>query len=143
MKVLFLDIDGVLNCKDTVNRYDGFIGIDPYLVAIFNRIIFATDAKIVLSSTWRLAKFSRDEVRRRVMDFIDVTPRLSKPGDMSSTGRGLEINAWLKEHPEVKKYAILDDDSDFLPDQPLFQTTWEKGLTDEIANKVIKHLNSK
>ena len=135
LKIIFLDVDGVLNCKETINRYDGFIGIDPFLVAIFNRIIFATDAKIVLSSTWRLGKFSRDEVRQRVMDFIDVTPELKGV-------RGLEINTWLKDHPEVKKYAILDDEGDFLTGQPLFQTTWEKGLTDEIANKVIKHLNS-
>jgi len=136
MKIIFLDIDGVLNCKETVNRYNGFIGIDPFLVAIFNRIIFATDAKIVLSSTWRHAKVSRDEVRRRVMDFIDITPNIG-------TMRGDDINAWLSKHRDIKKYAILDDDSDFYPGQPLFRTTWAKGLTEEIAERVINHLNKK
>lgn len=54
--------------------------------------------------------------------------------------RGDEINDWLAKHPEVDKYAILDDDSDFYDDQPLFKTTFKDGLTDEIAEAVIEHL---
>lgn len=135
MKVLFLDIDGVMNYEGTNNK------ICPKAVAILNRIISETKAKIVLSSVWRLSETMRKEVRDAGVDFIGITPYLPKEERMSSVGRGLEINAWLKDHPEVTKYAILDDDSDFLPDQPLFQTTWEKGLTEDIANEVIKHLN--
>lgn len=138
IKVIFLDIDGVLNSKDTIQRWEdgSFIGIDPYLVAIFNRIIFATGAQIVLSSTWRLHEDGREEVRKHVMDFIDVTPSIGYGH------RGTEVKDWLDRHPEVEKYAILDDDSDFLPHQPLFQTTWEHGLTEEIAKDVINFLNS-
>jgi membrane-bound lytic murein transglycosylase MltF len=42
----------------------------------------------------------------------------------------------------VERYAILDDDTDMLPEQlpNFFQTTWEEGLTEEIAEKVIAHL---
>lgn len=141
MKIIFLDIDGVLNSKETAQRHRGVIGIDPYLVAIFNRIIFATNAKIVLSSTWRLGKETRNEIRKQVMDFIDVTPRMPLRGGAEMKERGKEVRAWLKDHPDVEKYAILDDDSDFFDYQPLFKTTWEKGLTEEIAKKVIKHLN--
>lgn len=136
MKVIFLDIDGVLNNKETMQRHRGFIGIDPYLVAIFNRIILATDAKIVLSSTWRLEKVFQDEVRKQVWDFIDITPRL--PNEK----RGTEVKVWLDKHPEVERYAILDDDRDFLEGQPLFKTTWDEGLTEEIAKQVIEYLNS-
>jgi len=138
-----MDVDGVLNSRETIHRQraNSILGIDPYLVAIFNRIIFATDAKIVLSSTWRLGKETRDEVRQQVMDFIDITP------DLHDKPRGEEVKEWLdvqsaKSDFVVVKYAIIDDDSDFLPDQPLFQTTWEKGLTEEIAKKVIEHLNN-
>ena len=151
-KIIFLDIDGVLNSKETVTRSSrckSIIGIDPYLVAIFNRIIFATDAEIVLSSTWRKAKSSRAEIRKRVMDFIDVTPVINDEYAV----RGDEVEAWLEKNigkfyhstREEKnlKYAILDDDSDFYHWQPLFKSTWEKGLTEEIAEKVIKHLNTK
>ena len=58
--------------------------------------------------------------------------------------RGDEIQEWLDEHPEVEKYAIIDDDDDMLPEQEenFFQTDFQTGLTDEIAKKVIKHLNS-
>jgi len=143
IKVIFLDIDGVVNSEETLKRTKGgILGIDPYLVSIFNRIIFATDAKIVLSSSWRHSKEGRDEVRQQIMDFIDVTPRMPLLGGSETMERGKEIKAWLDKHPEVEKYAILDDDSDFLPDQPLFKTTWKKGLTEEIAKEVIKHLNN-
>ena len=139
IKLIFLDVDGVINCKNTTTRHQGYIGIDPFLVMIFNRIILATDAKIVISSAWRLFPQGVEEIERRTWKSIGVTP---KP----RTGfRGGDINDWLAAHPEIEidKYAILDDDSDFYPDQPLFKTTWENGLTEEIAAKVIEHLNSK
>lgn len=65
---------------------------------------------------------------------------MARGREWDHTLRGDEINAWLKDHPEVTKYAILDDDCDFYDDQPLFQTTFQYGLTDEIAEAVIKHL---
>jgi hypothetical protein len=140
MRVIFLDIDGVLNCKNTTQRSRGFIGIDPFLVAIFNKIIFATDAEIILSSAWRLFNDSgKEEIRRAVMPFISETPR-------PTTGfRGDEIREWFKLNPniQIEKYAILDDDSDFYPDQPLFKTSWETGLTEEIANNLIQYLCQK
>ncbi len=145
MKILFLDIDGVVNCKNTSQRHRGFIGIDPYMALLVNRIVEATGAKVVLSSTWRVLEACRNEVKSQVIDFMDVTPpsTYNKTTEHNST-RGEEIQAWLDENGyKVKKYAILDDDTDMLPEQlpNYFQTTWEVGLTEEIANKVIKHLN--
>ena len=142
MKVIFLDIDGVLNSQETIYRCRGVIGIDPYLVSIFNRIIFATDAEIVLSSSWRYHEDLCKEITQKVMPFMDKTPRMPIRGGSEAKERGKEVNAWLKEHPEVTKYAILDDDSDFFDDQPLFKTTWAKGITEEVAKAVIRHLNS-
>lgn len=136
MKVVFLDIDGVLNCAHTSARMRGLIGIDPFLVSIFNKIILETDAKIVLSSSWRL--FSLDEVKSVFPMLYDVTSSIREHGSV----RGDEIQKWLDEHPEVERYAILDDDSDMLESQMpnFFQTTWKKGITKEIVDKVIKHL---
>lgn len=136
MKVLFLDIDGVVNCSSTMQRHGAFIGIDPRLAARVKKIKKATGCKIVLSSTWRLNGESRAEVVRHGLHFIDITP------EARSGIRGNEIYAWLQDHPEVTRYAILDDDSDFLADQPLFKTTWHNGITDEIAAKVIEYLNA-
>jgi hypothetical protein len=50
---------------------------------------------------------------------------------------------WLDQHPDVTRYAILDDDSDFYADQPLFKTAWQTGITDEIAQQVTEYLNGK
>jgi HAD domain in Swiss Army Knife RNA repair proteins len=136
MKVLFLDIDGVVNCSTTPTRSDDFIGIDPYMALLVGRIIDATGCSVVLSSSWRYHEESMAEVRQRVCNFVDVTPKNS-----GLTSRGTEIKAWLESHPEVSRYAILDDNTDFLDGQPLFKTAWEKGLTDEIANSVIAYLN--
>ena len=137
MKVLLLDIDGVVNNAHTWQRYGGFIGIDPEMAALVKDIVARVKGlKVVLSSTWRLNRKSLEEVKRVVGKIDDVTPDLG-------SSRGLEINAWLSEHPEVERYAILDDDSDMLPDQMpnFFKTTWQEGITREIADRVINHYN--
>lgn len=138
MKVLFLDIDGVCNCQFTAQRSGYFIGIDPYMALLVGRIVEATGAKIVLSSSWRYNEESKEEVRKRVMPFIDVTP-MSK----GLATRGREIRQWLEAHPEVEKYAILDDNDDMMEEQlpNFFKCAWNTGLTEETANKVIAHFN--
>lgn len=143
MKILFLDIDGVVNCVKTAQRHRGMIGIDPYMALLVDRIIQATGCKVVLSSTWRLFEESRKEVKKQVCDFIDVTPRMFD-GIYAHKERGHEIKDWLDKHPEVTKYAILDDNSDMLDEQlpNFFKTSWASGLDQDIANMVIAHLNS-
>lgn len=133
-KILFLDIDGVCNNHRTKQVFEGFLGIDPNLAPIIRGIVLATGCEVVLSSTWRLTPSACDEVRRKVCPFIDVTP------DMPDKLRGEEVAAWLAEHPEVERYAIVDDDNDFLLGQPLFQTRWQEGITPEIADLIIKYL---
>lgn len=140
MKIIFLDVDGVINCRKTTAQFRKTkrMGIDPILVDRLNTILSNVDAQIVLSSTWRLFKGWRDTFKFCKIDvtrIIDVTPKLNSI-------RGLEIKAWLDLHPEVTKYAIVDDDSDMLPAQMpnFFQTTWDDGLTDDIVSKIIAHL---
>lgn len=136
MKVLFLDIDGVVNNRHTFNRYDGVLGIDPEMAFRVGKIILDTDAKIVLSSSWRLWEQAREEVKKRIMDFYDITPSF---GGL----RGYEIEDWLSNHPDVTRYAILDDIDEMLPEQEpnFFRTTWDIGITEEIAKAVTEHLN--
>lgn len=151
MKVLFLDIDGV------VNKQENFAPagvrtpypIDSYCALLVGRIQLQTGCEVVLSSSWRHYPDALQIVSNSVVTLLDRTPTLRKSYDPPVFARGREwdmslrgdeVNAWLKDHPEVTKYAILDDDSDFYDDQPLFQTTFKDGLTDEIAQKVIDHL---
>lgn len=98
MRVIFLDIDGVLNNTQTVTDADApwrgpnpiadgsppwalLIPVDPMCVARLNRLVAETGAKIVISSSWRL--FSRWEdlgpalLRHGVVaDVIGETPDL-------------------------------------------------------------------
>lgn len=140
-KVLFLDIDGVCNSAQYMtsgaHRKGSLLGIDPYPAFMVGKIQLDTNCEVVLSSTWRLSEKTRQEVREQVVDFVDITP------DFGSRPRGEEIQDWLDRNPDVTRYAILDDDSDMLESQApnFFKTTWEQGLTEEIAKKVTEHLN--
>lgn len=140
MKIIFLDIDGVLNSHYDYERY-GFDYIDSGLVEILKGIVFATKAEIVLSSTWRLndsdRAFVRSALRYKMLDFVGITPYLeSKP-------RAEEIKLWLENNPHVIKYAILDDNADagLGMEYSFFKTDYYFGLTYKIAENVINYLN--
>lgn len=157
MKIIFLDIDGVLNRigvrARTQTRWGGYIGMEPELVERFNDICQKTGAVVVLSSAWRNADdwLATMKANGLTCEFIDRTPNLNSGN--SSTGRGLEVKAWLDkftitdlllpENEQVEKYCCIDDDSDFLPYQNLFKTNYEDGLTAEQAKLIIEFLNAK
>lgn len=138
MKVLFLDIDGVVNKRENFNPAikNNLYPLDAYCAFLVGRIQLQTDCEVVLSSSWRHHQESVQNVSERVVKLLDVTPNSDKY-------RGDEIQMWLDKHPEVEKYAILDDDMDFYVYQApnYFKTRFEDGLTDEIADAVIRHLN--
>jgi hypothetical protein len=137
MKVIFLDIDGVLNCKATRNPRNLPYVVDPKLLRRFKRLLDRTGAKVVLSSTWRYDPAGLFSARRAGIPFMDVIP------DMPKRPRRDEVLAWLKRHPRVKRYAILDDADDELDDLPLFQTSPVTGLTPKIVTGVADYLNGK
>lgn len=152
MKVLFLDIDGVVNKRENFNP-KGMMGpypIDAYCAFLVGRIVLQTGCEVVLSSSWRHHPDGVKTVSERVVPLLDKTGnhkwdgkiRHARGRDWPHDLRGDEVNDWLAEHPEVERYAILDGDSDFYDEQPLFQTTFKDGLTDEIAQQVIDYLNA-
>ena len=152
MKVIFLDIDGVLNHENhykwlmetdeptPLQRVYPYSEFNPESCKILNRIIEETGCKIVLSSSWRLDGENRLNSLFKhfgLPKIYSITPCLN-------TTRDIEINAWLAAHPEVTKYVIIDDDSDMEEHQlPYFVKTnpYESGLDNEIAEKIIKILN--
>jgi hypothetical protein len=138
MKVIFLDIDGVMNNRQMIYD-DGMDAIGEEMLHRLSMIVKATGAKIVLSSTWRILEKNRDLVTKALarhnMEYIDVTPRLF------SGHRGGEIGCWLQEHPEVERFAVLDDDPNANIGQTLFRCDFEIGLTDDIAAQAIEYLN--
>lgn len=149
MKVLFLDIDGVCNSRAYLYQLRAknkkatlWYGIDPEAAKLVKRIMAETKCVVVLSSTWRLYEDGKAQVKREVCNFIDCTKDLQAGAKRGFVPRGEEIAEWLERHPAVTHYAILDDDSDFLPNQWLFKTSFTEGLTEEITEAVIAHLNA-
>lgn len=138
MKVVFLDVDGVLN-NFTLIRQNGFNYIDPVMVGRVGIVVKHSGAKIVLSSTWRLQEDDKRLVTSSLgeqgMFIHDVTPNLR-------TVRSQEISDWLADNPMVERYAILDDDEDagFGMRESFFQTDPEVGITDRIAEMALSHL---
>jgi len=147
MKILFLDIDGVLN-NERLLECGGINTIDQGLISILKRIVDATGAEIVLSSTWRLEEENRQRVREALafqgLQFIDRTVEL-RHSLSRWTDRSAEILEWLYRHQEVKEFAILDDCDDAGTNglqEYFFQTRFKVGLTNEIADRVIEHLRN-
>ena len=105
MKIIFLDIDGVLNNDHTKERFVNFIGVDARLRDMFLNWLKLHDHDIILSSSWRIpTAFGnfKEELKRNGIYWIDETPQL--PG----LGRGEEIEVCINRH-NPKKYVILDD----------------------------------
>jgi hypothetical protein len=127
MKVIFLDIDGVLNSASTPNPRRFPYIVDDRLLARFRELVRKTGATVVPSSTWRVDPVGRLAANLYEVPFDDVCP------DMPGAPRCEEMQSWLQQHPEVIRYAVLDDDDDCLDELPLFQPSSKTGLTDEVA----------
>ena len=148
MNVLFLDVDGVLNCYTTKERYQGVFGVEQSKCERIRRIVRETSASIVLCSTWRkhprLLPYLWENLGPEVKDrYIGDTPALYRDeGFGEALPRGKEIAAWLAANPEVERFVILDDDPDMLHLMPhLVQTDLRSGITDKLADEVIRRLN--
>ncbi len=145
MKIIFLDVDGVLNTPKLIGRF-GFDFIDDILVALVARIVRETGAEIVLSSTWRIEEKNRNLVvqalARRGLEIFDCTPIIERSGgwvEGNWVRRHEEIGAWISEN-RVERFAIIDDMEDARIEGSFFQTDEDVGLTVEIAERVIEHL---
>src|SRR5436190_2364203 len=134
MKVIFLDIDGVLNCKTTRNSRNLPYVVDPKLLRRFKRLLDRTGAKVVLASTWRYDPAGLFSARRAGIPFMDVIP------DMPKRPRRDEVLAWLKRHPKVKRFVVIDDEDDELDQLPLFQPSPDTGLTEKMVKGVTDFL---
>jgi len=123
MKLIFLDVDGVLNKETTEGKFS--VECVRCLVEIVNR----TQAKIVLSSTWRYTEETRDMLREKLReysilaadeDFVGFTPHLGLvdalprfPSPNSHATRTDEILLWIKFNtvPEGTKSKVKDPDA--------------------------------
>lgn len=170
MKIIFLDLDGVLNTwqyssylvNSGIEEFDENGSLfDPEAIKNLQYIIDSTHAHIVISSTWRfdgfqtMSKIWND--RKMPGEIIGTTPHLTmayfENVDTNEAwqkhpigSRGMEIDEWLRLNTNQKleplTYAILDDEDDFLLHQAehVVLTDPMEGITREVADKVINIL---
>ena len=142
MKVLFLDIDGVLLNGPDLYKY-GNRYLPEEKINLLNSICEATECVIVVSSTWRLHDECMDELIAAGVsaefheDWKTDYPAPHPQHSLIEVGktRGREIKEWLDRHPEVENYVIIDDNSDILDEQMdnFVKTEFEIGLTEDHA----------
>jgi hypothetical protein len=149
MRIIFLDIDGVLNCGDRWAELAPYMRgrrgsrLDPVAVRQVWDLIVQTGARVVISSAWRV-QYTLAQLREmlgaagfvdpeRVIGVTPVAACRTASGLWLAVQRGDEIQQWLDGHPEVTQYVVLDDASDMGQSgvaARLVQTTWAGGLTE-------------
>lgn len=142
MRVVFLDIDGVLNSVGF--RPENPQGLRDWLsetnVRALRRIVESTGAAIVLTSSWRIT-MAIEEIASALSDrgvhvnIIGSTPSLA-PGS-----RAAEIALWLRSTDlRVEAWIAVDDDWIGAGDQ-YFRVSKISGLTDADADEISRLLN--
>lgn len=156
MKVVFLDIDGVLNEEKSRSRCCGYKGIDDKKVENLAKIFKQTNAEIVLISTWKddwrkmdkdcqgmMANYLDRKLKKQGLVVLDKTKSIDGNGFHFSRGEG--ILQYLADN-KIEMYVILDDyqfdyDSCGLTDYYIKTDANNGGLTEELSIKAIKLLN--
>lgn len=157
MKVIFLDIDGVLNSNQCRPEIGGKF-LEEEKVKLLSIIVRRTEAAVVLHSGWRfwfnddmaplkkeaadllfiLAKYGV-EIQDRTPDFSTEEIRKTKKFSLVKAD---EILSWLKNHTGVDNYIVLDD-LDLHNDQLArhqIQTDSMDGLSEEDVSLAIQML---
>lgn len=104
MKVIFCDVDGVLNSDDFIDSVKGKQDIDIKTVLLLKRAIEETGAKIVMDTSFRYTQ-SFLKVQEMLLQngiMFDKTPFIDNE-------RGKEIKQYLSKHKDIEDYILLDD----------------------------------
>lgn len=163
-KFIFIDIDGCLNSdkyteselykQATIGMSDAKImlvahhlHLDPNALELINGLVIRSNAKVILSSTWRF-KYSPSEVtemmkgRGAIFTIADSTPKYPS-FNSHFTSRGEEITAYLDSlKKEAESFVIIDDRNDMgnLKNN-LVLTDPKYGITLSDVDKALKILN--
>ena len=170
-KVIFLDVDGVLNSDRTL--YED-ISLEDDLILNLKELVHKTKAKIILSSSWRLSteavatlmdkldkfglvisgmtcdgvdlnwleKYEFDATKK----YLDTKFDYDENKQIKIThDRGAEIFKWLCDHDDCT-YIILDDDIEdikpYFNESVIIKTSYKTGLTKENIEKAMQILNN-
>jgi len=162
-KIIFLDIDGVLNCRNTFKErkqerifYSRFLekndfnlakismcDIDFERLQLLKYVTLETGAKIVVSSSWknlRVYPLIEELLINKGLPIIGVTQHINNK-------RGAEIRKYLSEN-EVNDFIIIDDDDFDDYDNELLNHLvktdfYNEGLNEEKVDEAISLLRKR
>lgn len=167
-KIIFLDFDGVLNTEhyQRLLSYQGKAWkdeygalFDPEAVLQLRRIVEATNADIVIESSWKFygleAMQEMWKERNLPGKILDITPSSVSDSWLLTANlddidpalglcKGMEIASWLSDNASKEaRYVIIDDECVIMESQsPHFLLADPyNGITAEIADKAISILN--
>ena len=162
MKIVFLDIDGILNAHEELDPNVMCGQIHTEKVECFNTILEHTGAYIVLSSAWRYL-IHRKEMTLEGLDWLlrshgiyqkrligitrmDTMVDLADSTDIPTplmNERGAQISDWLKENPECDSYVVIDDMDLGISEagHPFILVEGSVGLTEQNVKDAIDILN--
>lgn len=154
MKVVFLDVDGVLNSDEYFDKIQEMNvegiekEIDVNTIKLLKKGIEETDARVVLSSSWRNTK-NGQELKQLLASYqivVDSTPFIDNV-------RGIEIKEYLKEHKDIEDFVILDDEIFDSYDEELMKKlikisdgngiNFGEGLQEKDVKEIIQRLGRK
>ena len=160
MNYIFLDIDGVMNnqqdwlTKDKEN-YNHMFCDEAW--QMLSDVCKATDAKVVLSSSWRLSleqdrncfypKEQNCKLSKRLLEYFDrYNIKLVGLTTNYYDYRGKQIQAYVKKFlKENDNYVVLDDDefdiANYVPKEQMIRTEFETGLQPEHCKRIIDYFN--
>ncbi|MCM1027123.1 MAG: HAD domain-containing protein [Roseburia sp.] len=162
-KALFLDIDGVLNSKfwrDSHQREisDGTL-IDEEKIRLLAGLVKETNAKLILHSGWRFwfdaegrplcreAERLIEALKKEDLRLDGATPDRTteeiRRTKRFSLVKAEEILLWVKSHPDVREWAVLDDLElhNAQVEQHQVRTDPEKGLTPQDVERAVRILS--
>ena len=154
MKIIFLDIDGVMNNLRTIERCGYNTGIESKALSLLREIVELTGAKICLVSSWKEFWFKDDKQSQDEMaNYLDTRMKefgleiWNKTAEIQKRGKEIVnfINRLKTQGIEVENFVIIDDEKlDYLEEgliHYLVYTDYKQGLMVEDARKAIKILH--
>lgn len=152
MLIIFLDFDGVLNSKKYIaSKNESGVCFDPECLNLLKEIVLKTNAKIVLTSSWRehwdkdeklcdeTGVFINEAFNSLGLKIFDKTPSLN-------LRREQEIKEWLNKNNNVDNFVVLDDmllGADFLKGHFVKTSFYINGLNEENVKEAITILKEK
>ncbi len=156
MKLIFLDVDGVLNyggCK--ARSTTGCLGVEEEKLQLLKRIVDETGAEVVLTSTWKMSWSRQDRIEDIEYEdgrYLEEKMRnfgirlLDKTTDPSWEERGRGILNFIDQLCiPVETFIIIDDESFDFKSVGIYdkfvKTSFVDGLLPEHVERAVSILN--